>query len=300
MIAITGACGFIGSVLLGSLNKKGISDILLVDDFEIDSRVGYAYKANYTYLQNKKFKSVHPIVFDGERPFGDSKIDFIFHVGAISNTMERSVEKINKYNVQYTKCLDYYCRKKNIPMVFTSSAAVYGNGKGPLNLYAKSKIECEDMISDHAVCLRLFNVYGPNEYHKANMSSVILKWTDEFMNTGFIDVFENSDNYFRDIVHVGDVCEIMCKILEDYKPGVYDVGSGNAFSMDSIADIVSKKTGGKKRYVKMPSELKSQYQVFTKANNEALSSGGYEVGFTDIEKGIESYIDMIMNKKETI
>lgn len=112
MIAVTGACGFIGSVLVKTLNDNGIDDLLLVDDFEIDERVGYSYNPNYRYLQSKKFKKICNINFETDNIFKDNKIDFIFHLGAISDTTEHDYVKINRYNTEYTRLISNYASCK--------------------------------------------------------------------------------------------------------------------------------------------------------------------------------------------
>lgn len=300
MIVVTGAQGFIGSVMVGYLNRLGHDDIVVVDDFEIDEQRGYAVRANYTNLQKCDFKSIHPISVDPERilPVGD--IRGVFHFGAISNTLERDAKKIQHYNVDYTRVLSEVCKKRSIPLVFSSSAAVYGHGNGPVNQYAQSKLDSENDISSSAVCLRFFNVYGPNEYHKGRMSSVILKWYNELKNTGKIKIFENSHDYSRDFIYVEDVCRVAYNAFANPKPGVYDLGTGVSESFETVADCVIRSFGGgSKQYVPMPEDLREQYQKNTQANTQAIRSFGWADSFTNVSDGVDRYFQYLVNQSYT-
>lgn len=293
MMVVTGACGFIGSVMVHYLNTLGITDIGLVDDIEIDQRLGYAQRVNYTYLQNKKFTSINPISFDKDFVLPQEDIKGVFHFGAISNTLEKNEDKIYEHNILHTNLIADACRARKIPLVFASSAAVYGNGNGPINLYAKSKLQSEEEIKDSSVCLRFFNVYGPNEYHKGRMSSVILKWIREIDANGKAMVFENSHLYRRDFIHVLDVCKVAFRAFLNFVPGVYDLGTGTSTDFDSLADLVLSEHGkrGEKEYIPMPDDLKVQYQTDTKASIDGLIRNGWTEGkFMTIEDGVRDYM----------
>lgn len=293
MIVVTGAQGFIGSTMIYYLNSIGIFDIVAVDDFGIDYQKGYAYRVDYTHLQDCKLKGIHPISIDEADILPAGNIDAVFHFGAISNTLETDASRINYYNIKYTKILNQVCIKKNIPLVFSSTAAVYGNGDGPMNLYAESKLQSEKDISGHAVCLRLFNVYGHRESHKGRMASVVFKWRQELQHSNSICLFENSSKYIRDFVFVNDVCKIAYDILDVYKPGIYDLGSGQSRSFEQIADCLIEQNGmGKKKYISMPDDLRSQYQKKTKADMNGLISLGVIPPMTSIERGIETYMEI--------
>jgi ADP-L-glycero-D-manno-heptose 6-epimerase len=173
-------------------------------------------------------------------------------------------------------------------MVFASSAAVYGNGNGPLNLYAESKLQSERDISDHAVCFRLFNVYGKNESHKGRMSSVILKWWNELTRDGCIRIFEGSESFKRDFIHVQDVCRILWNGVS-MSAGVYDLGTGISHSFDSLADMVlSTHESGRKIHIPMPEDLRSQYQTDTKA-----AASPFIEGCISLSDGVNLYCNYL-------
>jgi len=296
MIIVTGAQGFIGSVMVGYLNRMGHDDVVAIDDFEVDTQRGYAIRANYTNLQKCKLQSFHPISLDAESILPSGNIRGVFHFGAISNTLERDASKIDYYNIKYTQALAEVCKQRSIPMVFSSSAAVYGHGNGPVNAYAQSKLDSERAISDSAVCLRFFNVYGPNEYHKGRMSSVILKWYNELKQTGRIKIFKNSADYKRDFIYVEDVCKVAYNAFANPRAGVYDLGTGTAESFESVADCVIRSFGGgEKQYIPMPEDLQAQYQRNTKADTMAMHSLGWADAFTSLESGVQKYFDYLVN-----
>jgi ADP-L-glycero-D-manno-heptose 6-epimerase len=172
--------------------------------------------------------------------------------------------------------LNRACKKRNIPLIFSSTAAIYGNGNGPLNLYAESKLQNEKDISNYAVCLRLFNVYGGNEQHKGRMASVIFKWFNELKESGKIKLFLNSNLYKRDFIFVDDICQVAYNSYKNYIPGIYDVGSGQSVDFETIADEIIRLIGmGTKEYVKMPDDLKKQYQTNTLADIQKIISFGW-------------------------
>lgn len=300
MIAVTGACGFIGSVLVGSLNRQGLDDILVVDDFEIDYRLGFATRANYTYLQNKKFKDVCPINNDENDPFLGRPVDFIFHLGAISDTLCDDQVKINYFNVRNTECLSSFAQKNGIPMVFASSASVVGNGSGPLNMYARSKMDCEKMLINHACIFRISNAYGPNEYHKGQMASMIYRWFKQASVSGCLDVFEGSDHYLRDFISVQDICSVLIGCYRDYRKGIFDLGTGSQCSFKNLADIVADQTGGRVRYIEMPSNLIPRYQTNTKSDSRQILNNGWIDGFQNIESGVHSYMRYLLDGEKAI
>lgn len=300
MIAVTGACGFIGSVLVKKLNDIGLSDLLLVDDFQIDDRLGFAYNPNYRYLQSKKFKKICNINFEIENIFKDNKIDFIFHLGAISDTTERDSVKINRYNTEYTRLISNYASCKRVPVVFASTAAVYGNGYGPLNLYAKSKLECESILKDVACCFRIFNAYGPNEYHKGYMASMIYRWFKQAQSSGKIELFRNSDQFFRDFIYVDDLCRVMYGSFKNYKSGVFDLGTGIQSSFQDVAENVLNHIHGEMHFIDMPEPVRSHYQTNTIADTSSILEFGWIDNFKDIKSGIKTYMNYLLDGEKTI
>jgi ADP-L-glycero-D-manno-heptose 6-epimerase len=183
------------------------------------------------------------------------------------------------------------CRENNTKFIFASSAAVYGNGQGPLNHYAFSKLVSEQEITN-GVVLRLFNVYGPNEYHKGRMASTVYHWFNQLRETSQIKIFENSKHYQRDFIYVEDVARTVYHFLNNYKEGIYDLGTGNSVDFESVANIVIEECGqGTKELVPMPADLKSQYQTSTKADVEYLKEAGVDVdNFLEPWEGIREYM----------
>lgn len=279
MIILTGAAGFIGSVVLKDLNDLGRDDIILFDDLPSAGQ--------FKNLIGKRYISLHSTE---EMPDGGKNIDAVVHIGANSNTLEKDWSSIYRTNVLSTRMWNRFCFDNQIPFIFTSTAAVYGNGQGPMNQYAYSKLTSENEIS--AVILRLFNVYGPNEYHKARMASTVFHWFNQLKDTGYIEIFENSHLFSRDLIYVKDVSRTICYFIENYKPGIYDVGTGNPVDFDSIANCLIHELGfGMKKQIKMPEDLQNQYQSNTKADIAALESAGVAVeDFYEPWQGIKDYL----------
>lgn len=283
LIVVTGAQGFIGSTMVSHLNSMGINSIVGIDNSLIDTN----------NLQGCKLHGLHPISVNEADILPSGEIEAVFHFGAISNTLEQDTVKMHYYNTLYTQVLNKVCKQRRIPLIFSSTAAIYGNGNGPLNLYAQSKLESEKEISDHAVCLRLFNVYGQRESRKGRMASVAFKWLQELRETGTIRIFKNSNQYMRDFVFVDDVCKTAYTLLSVYKPGVYDLGSGVSRSFEEVADcLIAYHGSGVKTYIPMPEDLKAQYQINTRADMRKLQSIGITPHTTSIEDGIKAYGEM--------
>lgn len=283
MIALTGAGGFIGSVVLGYLNRIGINDIVLFDDLPIDSQ--------YKNLVGKQYLSLHST--DEMFEYADN-VDAVIHLGANSNTLEKDWKSIYRTNVLSTRMWNDFCKRANIPFIFSSSAAIYGNGKGPMNHYAFSKLVSENEIQ--GVVLRLFNVYGPNEYHKSRMASTIFHWYHQLKQTGKIELFEHSNTYFRDFIYVEDVAKVIVHFLKNnYVPGTYDVGTGNSVSFEFLAEKLIELVGkGEKNYIKMPQDLQNQYQLNTRASVENLKKIGIDAEtITSADQGIHRYFSYL-------
>jgi ADP-L-glycero-D-manno-heptose 6-epimerase len=282
MIVVTGAGGFIGSVVVGFLNSQGINDLILFDDLPTGDQ--------YKNLIGKKYISLHSaeeMLTDGEG------IDCVIHLGANSNTLERNWKSIYETNVYSTRKWNQFCLENEIPFIFASSAAIYGNGQGPMNHYAFSKTVSENEIT--GVALRLFNVYGPNEYHKGRMASTILHWHKQIQETNQYKLFEGSRQLRRDLIYVEDVANTIYHFVKHYQPGVYDLGTGISVDFETVADTVAatcKK--GNKNFIIMPDDLKSQYQNNTKADVTALKNAGVDVNkFLTIGTGIEKYVEYL-------
>lgn len=281
MIALTGAGGFIGSVILKHLNDAGITDVYCFDDLPTGDQ--------FKNLVGKKFTSLHStkeIVTDGQN------FDCVIHFGANSSTLERNWSSVYETNVLSTRRWYDFCRANGTKFIFASSAAVYGNGRGPLNHYAFSKMISE-LELDQAVILRLFNVYGPNEYHKGRMASTIFHWFQQLKETGEFKIFKGSDQYYRDFIYVEDVARTVIYFIENYSPGIYDLGIGRAESFETVADILIKAYGhGRKNYIDVPEDLKSQYQSYTCADISYLKQKA-PTDFLDIGQGIQRYLSFL-------
>jgi ADP-L-glycero-D-manno-heptose 6-epimerase len=286
MIVLTGAGGFVGSVVLGYLNKQGIDDIVIFDDLPINDQ--------YKNLINKRFISLHST---DEMFESLEDVKCVIHIGANSSTLEKDWSSIYKTNILSTRAWNRFCTENQIPFIFTSSAAIYGNGEGPLNHYAFSKHLSENEIN--GVVLRLFNVYGPNEYHKGRMASTIYHWYKQLQSDTNLRIFEKSRNYRRDFIWVEDIAKTVYYFINNYRPGVYELGTGVSYDFETIADILLKTHGrGGKTEIIMPDDLRSQYQTDTRANVSTLVQAGAPVHeFLNPYQGIPEYHRYLINDR---
>lgn len=279
-IALTGAGGFIGSVVLGYLNQQGIDDILIFDDLPLSEQ--------YKNIAGKGFKMLF-----GSEDWG-VPVDCVIHIGANSSTLDKDWQDYYKRNVLSTREWHAWCQLKNIPFIFTSTAGVYGLGDSrPASLYAFSKYVSEREL-DNCVILRLFNVYGPNEYHKGRMASTAFHWYNQLQDSGKLKLFDDSVNYYRDFIYVEDVAQVIWHFVQNYKPGTYDVGTGAAHNFETVANYMLEQVKGKKKYIAMPEDLQKQYQTWTKADTSELVQAGVDVTkFRTLKQGLAEYIDYL-------
>ena len=284
MIAITGAGGFIGSVLVGYLNAQGINNLVLFDDLP--------HGDQFKNLVGKNYISLHST----EELFADPEgIDAVIHIGADASTLTKDWASLYKTNVLSTRNWSNFCSHNNIPFIFTSSAAVYGNGAGPLNHYAFSKQVSENEIE--GVVLRLFNVYGPNEYHKGRMASTVYHWYNQLTAAHELKIFKDRDKLTRDFVYVEDVAKVIYHFLQNYEPGVYDLGTGNARSFTDVSTVLRKYVPGAETYIDMPGDLTAQYQRTTCADLTALKDVGFDITqLRSIELGIPDYLSYLKSQ----
>lgn len=284
MIVLTGGAGFIGSVILGYLNKQGIEDIIVCDQITDPIQI--------KYLSDKKFYKLVSVAEEVKE-----KVDFIIHFGANSSTLEKNWESVYKSNVLSTR--NWYRKSviAEIPMIFASSAAVTGNGNGPENLYAFSKLLSENELTNAAI-FRLFNVYGPNEYHKGRMASTVYHWYNQLTETGKLKIFRNSHEYHRDFIWVEDVADTVYKTLTGFKSGFYDLGTNRSVSFENLADLLLERVNGEKEYINMPEDLQTQYQRHTRARPVKLRRLAVDPDqFKGIEQGLDLYLDYLYTKK---
>ena len=288
MIIVTGAGGFIGSVMVGYLNSIGITDIVAVDDMP--------HPEQYKNLVGKKFRLISTNEMESMLAFQPGSIQGVIHLGANSNTLANDWASVYKTNVLSTRQWANLAARDYIPFVFASSAAVYGNGNGPLNQYAFSKAVSEQELTSNAAVLRFFNVYGPNEYHKGRMASTIYNWHSQILETGSIKIFKDSDQYYRDFIYVEDVCRACWHFIENFQPGVYDLGTGRSENFERVARELVKHYDEEVyfNYIDMPTDLSKQYQTDTKADTKALTNAGFDTTICrTVSEGIEDYVPFL-------
>lgn len=283
MIILTGAGGFIGSVILKYFNQQGIDDICIVDDLPTGNQ--------FKNLIGKKYRNLYSTK---ENLIDFSKVDCIIHFGANSSTIETDWMRIYHSNVISTRYWSDISRKNNIKFIFASSAAIYGNGQGPENHYAFSKLLGEQSVSD-GVILRLFNVYGPNEYHKGRMASTIYHWYHQIKENNHIKIFNNSKNYKRDFIWVEDVAKTVYYFYKNYFPGIYDLGTGISSSFYDLSDILLKQFLNVERiFIEMPKDLVCQYQKNTIADVSSLEKIGIDTKtFCRLDDGVVNYLNFL-------
>jgi ADP-L-glycero-D-manno-heptose 6-epimerase len=279
-IVVSGASGFIGGELIKMLNDDGYTDIIAIDSESKPKRTDLKYDRFIDWefiLENKYFDFLN-------------LAEFVFHLGANSST-RATIEELQKPNLDFTHDLFYECSIREIPIVFSSSGAIYGSRRdeystpNPLTNYGKSKLQCEqmrweeDMDYSNITCLRYHNVYGATESHKGDMASIVSKWIDNY-NNGLLtnDLFHGSNKILRDFIHVNDVNRINIMLLDHYKilkrfpleRQGYDVGMGIATSFQDVANEIIRHTKGTIQYTINPYN-ESNYQFYTKANIEVIS-----------------------------
>jgi len=311
MIVVTGAAGFIGSCLVEYLNTAGEEDVVLVDDFSYDSKNRNFEEKSFSHkIERSEFVSWFAANAD--------KVTFVYHIGARTNTTEFDVEIFNKLNLNYSKSLWHTCAKHNIPMVYASSAATYGDGAlgyddnhdivnelQPLNPYGESKNDFDKWALQQNEAppfwagLKFFNVYGPNEYHKGRMASVIWHTKNQIEQTGGMKLFRShNDNYkdgeqLRDFIYVKDVCKV-CLWLKDNLPksGLYNLGTGQARTFNDLVNATFEALNLQPQiaYIDTPIDIRDNYQYFTQANMQKLISAGYTSQFYTLEEGIKDYV----------
>jgi len=320
MIVVTGGAGFIGSAIVWKLNQLGKTNIIIVDELGKDEKWKNLVGLKFEDFVNK-LEFIEQIL-DDVVPYN---IDAIIHMGANSSTTEKDADHLMDNNYNYTKELAKYCVEKHIRFIYASSAATYGDGNlgfdddeskienlRPLNMYGYSK-QLFDLwakrihISNNIVGIKYFNVYGPNEYHKADMRSVVHKAFEQIRDTGKVKLFKslNPDykdgEQMRDFVYIKDAVDMTLFFLD--KPdqnGVYNVGAGKARTWNdlvtSLFKAVSKPVNIE--YVDLPQHLAEKYQYFTEANLNKIKRAGYNNPTTSLEDGVNDYVKNYLLKRE--
>ncbi len=316
MIIVTGGAGFIGSCVVKTLNNAGIHNILIADNI--------ASTQKWQNLQGKQFidyihKTRLPARLDSY-----TNVTAVIHLGACSSTTEQNFDYLYDNNTVYSRILWNYCAEKQIPFLYASSAATYGDGSRgfddtsdidflrPLNAYGYSKHLFDLWVKHQAqlfppqyVGLKFFNVYGPNEYCKGKMASMVFHGFHQIQNDGKIRLFRSYKDAYpdggqkRDFIYVKDVCALILWFLEHPEiSGLFNVGSGESRSFYDLAQAVFHACGKDTmiEYIEMPEHLRKTYQYETKAEISSLRKAGYTRPFVSIEEGIEDYISNYLNQ----
>ncbi|MEO6314298.1 MAG: ADP-glyceromanno-heptose 6-epimerase [Chitinophagaceae bacterium] len=310
-IVVTGAAGFIGSCLVGFLNAAGFTNLVLVDDFSRQDKVPNLAGKQFTLQVERE------IFFDWLKT-QQPAIDFIFHIGARTDTTEFDYAVHQHLNVDYSQKIWQYCTANKVPLVYASSAATYGSGAAgysddhilpfslhPLNPYGVSKNEFDKwalLQTDQPPAwygLKFFNVYGPNEYHKGRMASVIWHSFNQVQNDGLVKLFKSHRPDFkdgqqlRDFVYVKDVLNVCYWLMENMPaPGIYNLGTGKARSFEDLvkATFAALDRSPVISFIDMPADIRDKYQYFTEAPMQKLADAGYQFPFYSLEQGVADYV----------
>ena len=315
MIVVTGGAGFIGSALVHSLNRRGCTDICIVDIEDHPEK-----KKNLAVLKFSRLVSPEPFL---EQVLAGSLegVDTLFHLGACSSTTETDVDFLTRNNFQFTQHLTRYCLERDIRFIYASSAATYGDGQQgysdnvsrlatlkPLNPYGQSKQDFDvwaqqEGVLGRMVGLKYFNVFGPNEYHKEDMRSMVLKGYEQIRDTGKIRLFKSYRNEYgdgeqvRDFIYVQDAVA-MTLFFHDHPEinGLFNVGSGQARCWNDLAQALF--TGMNQEpvieYIEMPDSIRDQYQYHTCAEMDKIRSAGYDRPTLSLEDAVNDYVNQYL------
>lgn len=319
MIIITGAAGFIGSCLVQKLNDEGFYDLVLVDNFS-------SAEKNKNFEAKRFSKQIGRDVFPEWLRDNQLLVQFVFHMGARTDTTESDTDLFDRLNLDYTKSIWNICVEFGLPLVYASSAATYGLGEHgydddeskipmlhPLNPYGDSKNDFDKWALAQErkpyfwAGLKFFNVYGPNEYHKSRMASVIFHTYNQIRNTGEMKLFKSHNSNFkdggqmRDFVYVKDVIDVLYFLMHHRKDsGIYNLGSGTARTFLDLATNTFKALGEPVNisFVPTPEDIREKYQYFTEATMNKLRSIGYSKEFHTLEQGVEDYVKNYLSKEK--
>jgi ADP-L-glycero-D-manno-heptose 6-epimerase len=312
MIIVTGGAGFIGSALIAALNKRQISDILVVDELGTDQKWKNLRSLSFAdYIEKEDFLDL--IIEDR---LGDS-VEVVFHLGACSDTTETDATYLIKNNYGYSKFLAQWATDVDVRFIYASSAATYGDGSNgfrddeekidvlkPLNMYGYSK-QLFDLwarrtgLLKSIVGLKYFNVFGPNEYHKADMRSFIIKAFEQINTSGNVRLFKSykpeyaDGQQLRDFIYVKDAVEMTLFFFDNPQLcGLYNIGTGVARTWNDLVNAVfaAMNRGANIEYIEMPESIRNQYQYYTCADIIKLHEAGYDKGLTSLEDAIRDYV----------
>lgn len=310
-IVVTGAAGFIGSCLVGYLNHQGFNNLILVDNF--------SRKDKEPNLAGKRYdRKIEREEFFSWLQHAHHEVDFVFHLGARTDTTEFNYSVHQHLNVEYSQRIWNYCTIQNIPLVYASSAATYGAGElgysddhsiigelEPLNPYGISKNEVDKWVlhqQDHPpfwAGIKFFNVYGPNEYHKGRMASVIFHSFRQIKEKGVVKLFKSHKEGYedgqqvRDFIYVKDIVKVLFWMMQ-HQPasGIYNLGTGKARTFEDLvkATFAGLDLPPKIQYIDMPDDIRDKYQYFTEAEMQKLRKAGYSENFYSLEEGVNDYV----------
>lgn len=313
MIVITGAEGFIGSCLVAKLNQLNYNDLILVDDFDTCTN------RNLNLVGKKFTAKIERKNFFEWLNLNANQVQFIFHIGARTDTTETDEKIFKELNYDFSISLWNICVNEGIPLVYASSAATYGEGENgydddesklnllqPLNPYGKSKNDFDKWAVNQEkqpyfwAGLKFFNVYGPNEYHKGRMASVIFHSFNQIKEFGKVKLFKSHKPDFangeqmRDFIYVKDLCDVCVFLLENRKKsGIYNLGTGQARTWNDLANAIFKAMDlpSNIEYIDIPEDIRGKYQYFTEANMTKLKNIGYNKEFTNVENAVNDYVN---------
>ena len=307
-ILITGAAGFIGSCLVSFLNEKGLHDLILVDDF---SKTEKSQNLNGKIFSAKIDRDL--FLYDIAR----HSIDFVFHIGARTDTTEFDKSIFDKLNMDYSKRLWKHCADNNIPFLYASSAATYGSGEHgfddttditpllPLNPYGDSKQNFDvwalkqESKPPFWAGLKFFNVFGPNEYHKGRMASVVLHAFNQIKENGSLKLFQShhpdytNGGQIRDFIYVKDLLELMWFWYKKRElSGIYNAGTGKARTFNDLANAIFAAVNkpAQINYIPTPEDIRDKYQYFTEAKMDKTRNAGYTKSFYELEGAVKDYV----------
>ena len=320
MIVVTGGAGFIGSAIVQALNDRGRTDLIVVDEVDHPEKEKNLISIKYHELRGKD------VFLENVLNLDLPSIEAIIHMGACSSTTETNEVFLTENNYDYTRHLAQYALKKDIRFIYASSAATYGNGEmgyrddesklhtlKPLNLYGESKQKFDlwaegQGVLDRIVGLKYFNVFGPNEYHKEDMQSMVRKGFLQARDTNKIRLFKSYRKEYadggqeRDFLYIKDAVKMTLFFLDQQDAGgIFNVGAGKARNWNDLATTVFKAIDQEPKieYIEMPDSIRDQYQYHTSAEMKKIRDAGYTEPITSLEEGITDYIQnyLLPNKR---
>ncbi|MDI6731325.1 MAG: ADP-glyceromanno-heptose 6-epimerase [Candidatus Margulisbacteria bacterium] len=318
LIVLTGGAGFIGSCFLWKLNEEGENNIIVIDHLDSETKKKNLDSKHFTdYLEKT------PFIRQIKQGIYPKNVQAIFHIGACSSTTEANAEYLEQNNYEYSKILAQWALTAKVPFYYASSAATYGDGKKgysdedavsltlePLNLYGQSKQKFDlwlinNRFTDQVVGFKYFNVFGPNEYHKEDMRSLVVKAYEQIKRDGKIRLFKSYLPSFadgeqkRDFIYVKDAVNLMCAFWRNPSvKGIHNIGTGKARTWNDLAKAIfaALKLPVNIEYIAMPEAIKDRYQYFTEADLNKLNKSGIQYSLTSLENAVADYVINYLEK----